>query len=192
MARSSTRRISARAASSSGVAGAWSAGKGEHLGDPRLAGKDRRVIQGSHVLPLPEPPERLVKDDAAEPGRQAGGFAELIDVREGKDIGFLNRILGIGRIAAGRLAPSGRGAGYDAASGCGKRRHHPAGAARQVRRRSMPYVDKSRSLGPCITPYLWVLMHERGRQVPEQRRYCFDRYRCRFLSADRIKRLPRP
>jgi hypothetical protein len=69
------------------------------LGNPRFAKRIVAVIQGSHVLPLPEPPERLVKDDAAEPGRQAGGFAELIDVREGKDVGFLNRILGIGGVA---------------------------------------------------------------------------------------------
>src|SRR4051795_2450336 len=33
----------------------------------------------------------------------------------------------------------------------------------------MRYVDKSRSLGPCITPYLWVLMYGVGVRFPSKR-----------------------
>ena len=82
-----------------GRGGRLGAREGDHLGAGERTVRSVLSVQSDHGSSLPQPPQRLVEDDAAQPSGQAGGVAELVDVGEGKDPGVLHRVLGLGGVA---------------------------------------------------------------------------------------------
>lgn len=57
------------------------------------------VLKEHHPLAAAQPAEGLVDGDARQPGAQAVGTGELVDLQEGAHVRFLDHVLGLGIVA---------------------------------------------------------------------------------------------